>query len=251
MSGKPATVGSTLVGGIQDVSALLPLIGTEQCETHVGSALKGGYLYAATIQLSIFGSLGIVKAGLSILVSSLSISIPKLYISFKKSKPMMVWSRRRKWLGAKILHDAGFKLSGAMAPLIGMDGERFKAETRLIDILKEKHIDNPEKVSVDWKSRKWNTMLIFSTLLCAIFSVFPYVALFLGPKSWHPRRIHLPWLYPAFRIVGSCIATIACQFIIEHRVVSLMKSRILFMSINQALTQGHKLELEGSGHSFG
>ncbi|KAJ7914654.1 hypothetical protein B0H13DRAFT_2325104 [Mycena leptocephala] len=52
--------GASLVSGIQDISAFLPIIGTEQC--HVGEALEGGYLYAAAAPLSMFGSLGIVKA---------------------------------------------------------------------------------------------------------------------------------------------------------------------------------------------
>ena len=75
MSGPPS-VGTTLTGGIQDITALLPLLGTDQCEKHVGSALEGGYLYAAATPLSIFGSLGIVKLGISVLISS--ISIPNL-----------------------------------------------------------------------------------------------------------------------------------------------------------------------------
>ena len=65
MSGSPENVGTTLTGGIQDIAALLPLIGTDQCEKHVGSALDGGFLYAAATPLSIFGSLGVVKIGIS------------------------------------------------------------------------------------------------------------------------------------------------------------------------------------------
>jgi len=82
MSEPPQNVGRTLTGGIQDIAALLPLLGTDQCEKHVGSALDGGYLYAAAAPLSIFGSLVIVKMGISVLISS--ISIPKFYISYHK-----------------------------------------------------------------------------------------------------------------------------------------------------------------------
>ena len=39
----PGSVGATLTGGIQDVSAL-PLLGTEQCEDHASSTLTKGYL---------------------------------------------------------------------------------------------------------------------------------------------------------------------------------------------------------------
>ena len=52
MSQAP-NVGTTLTGGVQDIAALLPLLGTDQCEKHVGSALEGGYLYAAATPLAV------------------------------------------------------------------------------------------------------------------------------------------------------------------------------------------------------
>jgi hypothetical protein len=55
---KKATVVGTLTGGIQDVSATLPLLGTEQCEEHVSSALTNDHLYGAASPVSLFGSLG-------------------------------------------------------------------------------------------------------------------------------------------------------------------------------------------------
>ncbi|KAJ7938883.1 hypothetical protein B0H13DRAFT_2301087 [Mycena leptocephala] len=58
--------------GIQDISAFLPIIGTEKCECHVGEALEGGFLYAAAAPLTLFGSLGIIKAGVAILCASAS-----------------------------------------------------------------------------------------------------------------------------------------------------------------------------------
>ncbi|KAK7015831.1 hypothetical protein VNI00_019051, partial [Paramarasmius palmivorus] len=51
--------GDTLSSGIQDIAALLPLLGTQQCEFQVGSSLEKGYVYAAASTLSLFGSLGI------------------------------------------------------------------------------------------------------------------------------------------------------------------------------------------------
>ncbi|KAJ7908824.1 hypothetical protein B0H13DRAFT_1617163, partial [Mycena leptocephala] len=50
-----------------------PVIGTEQCERHVGEALDGGFLYAAATSLSLFGRLAIVKAGTAILCASVSV----------------------------------------------------------------------------------------------------------------------------------------------------------------------------------
>ena len=56
-------IGATITGGIQDIAAILPLLGTEQCSVQVFSALTRSYLYAASTPMSIFGSLGVVIAG--------------------------------------------------------------------------------------------------------------------------------------------------------------------------------------------
>ncbi|TEB10255.1 hypothetical protein FA13DRAFT_1590907, partial [Coprinellus micaceus] len=78
-------------GGIQDVSALLPLLGTEQCERLVTSALQQGLLYAAATPMSIFGSLGVVKAGFVVLWASID---------------------NRLFSGPTLLRNAGFTPSG-------------------------------------------------------------------------------------------------------------------------------------------
>ena len=142
MSGPPQNVGRTLTGGIQDIAALLPLLGTDQCEKHVGSALDGGFLYAAAAPLSLFGSLGIVKIGISVLISS--ISIPKFSISFRK---FSINFSQDRWLGARTLDNAGFKPVGTVAPLIAMDGTRYMAETRVMEILEEKHRQSKESLN--------------------------------------------------------------------------------------------------------
>ncbi|KAJ7575684.1 hypothetical protein C8J56DRAFT_871049, partial [Mycena floridula] len=91
MSNSQPNFGDTLTSGIQEVSALLPLLGTEQCERHAGSALDRGYIYAAATPLSIFGSLGIVKAAFSTLMGTIT----------------------RPFNGARWLSDTGFGNSGS------------------------------------------------------------------------------------------------------------------------------------------
>ena len=234
--------GRTLTGGIQDISAFLPLLGTEQCEKHVGSALEDGFLYAAATPLSLFGSLGIVRAGISVLVASLS--IPKLSLSFTPL-PKLSFTSRRLWCGARVLNNAGFTLVGRVAPLIGMDEKRYKAESRLIEILEEKHIDTPEKLSINWWSSGWNVSLVISILAAAFISGVPYLYLLLKDP---PSTIHSPWVFPFLRTVGSYLATVCCQFLIQSRVISLMKSRIIFMTMHRLLVQDlkrqHKEESE-------
>ena len=72
MSSGGGGIGSTLTSGIQDIAAILPLFGTEQCSIHVSSALPRGYLYAASAFMSIFGSLWVVSAELRTLVTYFS-----------------------------------------------------------------------------------------------------------------------------------------------------------------------------------
>jgi hypothetical protein len=57
--------GATITGRIQNIAVLLPLLGTQQCEEHIGSALTKGYLDAA-----IFGSLGVARAGFKTRIAS-------------------------------------------------------------------------------------------------------------------------------------------------------------------------------------
>lgn len=154
------TFSGTVVGGIQDVSALLPLLGTEQCEKHVGSALDRGFLYSSITPISIFGSLGIVRAAFNILIASLSI-------------------QHYRFLGAKKLNDGGFGPSGEVAPMIALDPrhpKRFLAESRLEAMLDDEHIENVEDLTVSlgqgvfW----WNITLVSFSSVIATAGLLPY-----------------------------------------------------------------------------
>lgn len=84
---------TTLTAGIQGISALLLLVGTEQVERHIGPALTRGFLYAVASTMSLFGSLAAFKVGITILVAT--------FHRFRRSP-------RNSWIGAKWLADAGF-----------------------------------------------------------------------------------------------------------------------------------------------
>lgn len=117
-------IGRTLTSGIQDISALLPLLGTEQCEEHISSGLTKGYLYVAATPMSIFGTLGMARTGFKALVASISIE-------------------RWNITGAQMLADAGFHPRGTNLPLIMVDKQeknRYFAEKQLDTLLKELHI---------------------------------------------------------------------------------------------------------------
>ncbi|KAJ7312330.1 hypothetical protein DFH08DRAFT_1044851, partial [Mycena albidolilacea] len=116
-----ASFGHTISSGIQDVSAILSLFGTEQCELHVGSALRGdgrgGFLYAAITPLSIFGSLGSAKAAFTIM----ALSLP---------------------FGARTLKHLGFEPKGDVvaAVMLEKNSNRYLAETRLLHLLDKHYI---------------------------------------------------------------------------------------------------------------
>ncbi|KAJ6511844.1 hypothetical protein DFH09DRAFT_881376, partial [Mycena vulgaris] len=120
MADTPTSFGSTISSGIQDLSAILSLFGTEECELHVGSALRGGgrggYLYAAITPLSIFGSLGPAKAAFSIML----LSLPQI--------------------GAQTLEHMGFGAKGDVMALTMLRGQRYEAETRLLDLLHKHYV---------------------------------------------------------------------------------------------------------------
>ncbi|KAF9470983.1 hypothetical protein BDN70DRAFT_979480, partial [Pholiota conissans] len=116
-----SSIASTVTAGIQDISALLPLLGTDQCKEHTGSALGRGYLYTSLTPISIFGSLGIVKAGFNVFVAAIIVPSWKL-------------------LGAKLLTNGGFRPKGEVAQLIALDPQspgRFLAESNLEKILEK------------------------------------------------------------------------------------------------------------------
>ncbi|KAF8803171.1 hypothetical protein BYT27DRAFT_7007316, partial [Phlegmacium glaucopus] len=125
MSSSGGGIGTTLISGIQDIAAILPLLGTEQCEVQVSSALTRGYLYAAATPMSIFGSLGMVIAGFKTLAACF------LFRNFE---------------GAKILGNMGFEPRGENLSLIMVDGKgkdkgRYIIETRMDELIKELNID--------------------------------------------------------------------------------------------------------------
>ena len=136
-------IGSTLTGGIQDIAAILPLLGTEQCSIHVSSALTRGYLYAASAPMSIFGSLGVVSAGFKTLVACFSL---------------------RGFEGADLLGNMGFEPQGENLSLImvetgkGENKGRFIIENRIDAFIEELNIDRNRITGVSHKS---------ATLTCA------------------------------------------------------------------------------------
>ncbi|KAL0068388.1 hypothetical protein AAF712_004466 [Marasmius tenuissimus] len=206
---EPPNFGDTLSGGIQEVSALLPLLGTEQCERHVGTALEKGWLFASAAPLSIFGSLGIVKTAFATLLATTT----------------------RPFYGGRWLSDAGFGTTGSVSSMVTLvkDTKQYGAEVQLERLMREQHIDDLELVKgVEWfgwrrsnstsgpdKSNtdgtgsaksppfpdiSWNASLILSSMILSLVGITPY--LYLIHEHWGRAML---WLFPILRSFGSML----------------------------------------------
>jgi hypothetical protein len=200
------SVAGTLTGGIQDIAALLPLLGTEQCEDHVSSALTRGYLYAAASPMSLFGSLGLARAGLKTFLASFSIP---------------TWNI----VGARTLSNMGFTPKGMNLSLIMVDPNdndgRYLVETRLDKLVEELHIDKTKIQDVRHKSIGWNVrMMALSAALCML-SMAPYI--FLNVKNGNSLPHGTRWTFPALRAAGGFLTTAMMQFVIQRRIKTLAR----------------------------
>ena len=202
------SVGATLTGGIQDVSALLPLLGTEQCEDHASSALTKGYLYVAATPMSLFGSLGLTRAGLKTFIACLNFSIFNLNIR-----------------GALMLSNMGFRPLGTNLSLIMLNennkDKRHLVETRLDELLEDLHVDKTKITGVRHNSKRWNVDMMVFTALCCLLSVIPYIYLNLRGRSTlsHGTR----WTFPAVRSVGGFLTATMMQLVIQRRIITLCR----------------------------
>ena len=199
-------IGSTLTGGLQDIAALLPLLGTEQCAEQVSSALTRGYIYAAATPMSIFGSLGVVIAGFKTLIACFSLGDIE---------------------GAKILGNMGFEPRGENLSLImvgagnagkGTSTGRYIIETRMDELIKELNVDKNRITGVSHRSVAWNIKMVATTALLCAFSIAPYIYLNLGANSLTKSTT---WVFPVLRATGGFITATLIQILIQRRITKL------------------------------
>ena len=195
MSGE-GSFSATLTGGVQNISGLLPLLGTQQCEYFVGSALTRGYLCAAATPMSIFGSLGMARAAFKTILATLE-------------------------HGADFLADMGFEPKGRNLSLIMIDkGDVFRRHlihTQLDDLLKRTRMDK-NRVDVHYKSTLWNVVMIIATAVLSSLSIIPYVHLNRGgSKLTHFTQ----WTFPVIRAFGGFLTATMMQFVIQERIAIL------------------------------
>ena len=208
MSSNNGGIGSILTGGIQNVAAIIPLLGTEQCSDQVSSALTRGYLYAASSPMSIFGSLGVVSAGFKTLFACFSFGDIE---------------------GAKILGNMGFEPQGENLSLImveagkackGRNTGRYIIETRMDELIKELNIDKNRIIGVSHKSAAWNAKMMATTALLCAFSIFPYIYLYQGPNTGNVKE-STTWIFPVLRATGGFITATLIQLLVQRRITTL------------------------------
>jgi uncharacterized membrane protein YiaA len=61
MSKDNQSFGSVFASGIQDVTIVLGILGTEMCDGNAALTLSKGYLFPAACGMSLFGVLGLSK----------------------------------------------------------------------------------------------------------------------------------------------------------------------------------------------
>lgn len=220
---KSSDFGSVATSGVQDVAALLPLLGTEQCALHVTSALDRGLLYVAGTPMSIFGSLGIVKAGFVTLWASIDVGF---------------------FHGPRQLRNAGFQPTGALEMLayaFDLTDSIYVAEDRLRIALNQ----TSGGVSVNRFSRhwlSWNATMVISTLLLSGFGLLPYVHLIV--RDTPERVFRSTWMYPILRVLGSAVTGIMIQLVLQLRILVILHNRLRFMAINDCIRNGGKIPPE-------
>jgi hypothetical protein len=210
---QPGTgLGSVFTNGIQDISAFLPILGTDQCEMHCCLGMDRGYWYVAATPLSIFGSLGILKAGLVTLI--ISIDIPKIR-------------------GPRLLRNAGFSPSGMLKQLtyvLDDDDSIYVAEQNIRSILRQHRVTEVTPNICSWPWLRWNLQMIASTIGLGSLGILPYVYILIKDIAHHP--FSSTWMYPVLRVLGSAVAAIMIQLIIQFRLMTIIHRRLSFHAVN-------------------
>ena len=205
MSSGGGGIGSTLTGGIQDIAAFLPLLGTQQCSIHVSSALTRGYLYAASAPMSIFGSLGVVSAGFRTLLACFAFGDIE---------------------GAKILGNMGFEPQGENLSLIMVEGGkgenkgRYIIENRIDALIDELNIDRNRITGVSHKSVGWNIKMMATTALLCALSIAPYIYINQVANKLDLKKGTI-WVFPVLRSTGGFITATLIQLLIQQRITTI------------------------------
>lgn len=206
-----------LTTGIQNLAALIPILSTELCAKHVPKALQKGLLYAAAAPMTIFGSLGIAKAGFIALVAS--IDYPYFH-------------------GPTLLKNAGFHPSGMGKLFLHVKHNKhhlYKAEDKLRTILNKKKVTEVKVNIWSWDFWWWNMRLALLTAVLSILGLIPYIIFI---RVYLEDRTFLStWIFPLARLFGSGLVVVNVQFLFQLRLIEEAYYRLRFIAADNYLKQ--------------
>jgi hypothetical protein len=177
--------GTTLSGGIQDVSAIAGLLGTEACAQHALNCFTGGYLYVASQPWSMLGSLGAVKAALYVVCP-------------------------QKWL-----RKAGFTECGKLLHIMVDDDDK-KKDVKL-DLsecmIDEGRMPSKAELVIDKELKKWllsSTVMSMAGMIGILPFLWPLVNQWMSGYS----------AFPILRVLSSCVISALIPLRLLGRLVS-------------------------------
>jgi hypothetical protein len=162
MSSSTQDIVWIITDGIQVIASTLPLLGTGECSYELSSALSRGHLYAVATPMSIFGGLGVVRAGFMTFLACFSFSFGRIE-------------------GSKILGKLGFEPEGEILSLVmvevgGENEGHYVIDTRMDELIKEFNIDKNWIIGISHKSASWNVKMMATTALLCAFGTAPYIS---------------------------------------------------------------------------
>lgn len=149
------------------------------------------------------------------------------------------------------------KSNGLSSIMFDGEEECYGAEKQLEGMLKEIHLKDPWRVTVKATSEAftWNIKMVIFSLAFSMIGMVPYIHLNL--RSNNDRSLIDRWLFPSMRVFGSFLIVIITQFLMQHRILTIVRWKIIAMAILHDLKEKSEelevdnevyepLELEGS-----
>jgi hypothetical protein len=178
-----------------------------------------GFWYVAATPVSIFGSLGIIKAGFVTLI--ISIDIP----GFRSPR---------------YLHNAGFSPPGLLKQLtyiLDDNDSIYVAEQNIRSLLRQHRVMEVVPNLYSWPWVSWNLKMFAATMLLSVLGITPYAYIIV--HNIGPRQFSSTWMYPLLRVVGSALAAVMIQLIIQFRLMTIVHRHLTFHAVNHLFKQEH------------
>ncbi|CAO3703496.1 unnamed protein product [Rhizopus stolonifer] len=193
MSDDSDSFGSTLADGIQDVAAIVGILGTEMCDDNAGMALQKGYMFPAACATSMFGILGLAK------------SLLKLYVPKKIAENMgLDLSKFDKYVVDKKTEDVLMTISEDYAKGLKLRGATVRLQADNLDVY-------------------WLLMSFLSCFCLSCLNFIPYLSHYYHTPEL--TDVHYPLLLTVSSIFASFVCCLDAAMMLSgyHRLYSMKK----------------------------